>query len=112
MNRLMRDGGSLAPRPGRTPPGAKKIEMKPASSSMPSDWYDEKSCKVETHDRKRNVESATATFGQRFSVSKTDERIPAPTTTVSARSLALAQSTVGVNQKRARPGNASVTWET
>jgi hypothetical protein len=38
MNKLNLDGGSGAPSPGRIPRGAKKIDRKPASSSIPSDW--------------------------------------------------------------------------
>src|SRR5215208_7102913 len=102
-NRLARDGGSLAPSPGRTPRGAKKIEMNPASSSIPSDWYDEKSCSAPTHDMKSSVQSATVSRGHTLTVRSTEQTMPAATTAVSAASLALAQNKVGASQKRASP---------
>jgi len=37
-NQLAREGGSLSPQPGRNPRGAKKIEINPDESNMPSDW--------------------------------------------------------------------------
>jgi uncharacterized protein len=36
--RPARGGGDVAPQPGSRPPGARKMLMNPASSSMPSDW--------------------------------------------------------------------------
>src|SRR5712671_5672485 len=95
MNRLRRDGGSVAPRAGRMPRGAKKQEMKPASSSMPSDWYEEKSCSTTTHDRKSSVQSATVSRGHTLATSSKEQRRPAPTTIVSARSPAPSQKTDG-----------------
>src|SRR3954452_18240801 len=98
MNRLKGDGGSAAPSPGRMPRGAKKHEMKPASSSIPSDWYDEKSCSAATHDRKSSVAAATAIRGQTLATSRSDATMPAPTTSVSARSPEPSQSSVGAYQ--------------
>ena len=40
------------------PRGAKKTESNPASSSIPSDWYEEKSCAAATNERKKTVHSS------------------------------------------------------
>src|SRR2546423_14817518 len=101
MNSDKRDGGSFAPSPGRAPRGAKKIEMKPASSSIPSDWYDEKSCSALTHERKQSVQSAVVSVGQTLAMRRSEATIPAPTTSASARSPAPSQRSVGAYQKPA-----------
>src|SRR3954462_5547968 len=92
MNRLNRDGGSVAPSPGRNPRGAKKIERNPASSSMPSDWYDEKSWSAAMHERNSTVDNATVSFGAMWATSSIEHMTPAATTSVSAVSPALSQS--------------------
>src|SRR5512144_2660516 len=93
MNRLAQRGGSLTPSLGQIPRGARKIERKPASSSMPSDWYDEKSCSTAMHDRKSSVHDATATFGHTFATRSKEQTMPATTTAVSAPSPDPSQST-------------------
>src|SRR5678816_2745035 len=103
MKRLNADGGVLAPSFGRTPRGAKKIERNPASSSIPSDWYDEKSCSAAIHERKRTVHSATLSFGQTFATSAREQSTPAATTTVSAVSPALIHNNVGAYQNWRAP---------
>src|SRR2546423_10750911 len=103
MKRLRRDGGSVAPSRGRTPRGAKKQEMKPASSSIPSDWYEEKSCSTTTHDRKNSVQKATVSRGHTLAMSSSEQRRPAPTTIVSARSPAPNHKTEGTYHNRSPP---------
>src|SRR3954471_12442391 len=109
MKRLTLDGGSAAPSPGQTPRGAKKHEMNPASSSMPSDWYDEKSCSTAMHERKSSVASAIASFGQTFTVMSSEQKRPATTSVVNAVSLAFNQKTDGIYQSRLIPGTAART---
>src|SRR5215213_6370621 len=98
MNRLSADGGLAAPSLGRMPRGAKKNEMKPASSSIPSDWYDEKSCRAATHDRKSTVHTATIARGHTLPTSSSDDAIPATITTVSAALPEPSQNIVGAYQ--------------
>src|SRR3954470_18048106 len=100
MNRLSRDGGSAAPSPGRTPRGAKKREMNPASSSIPSDWYDEKSCSAATHDRNSSVQMPTVSRGHTFAASRREAAMPPATSIVSAALPEPSQSSVGAYQKR------------
>src|SRR6476659_8149275 len=100
MKRLKGDGGSAAPSPGRMPRGAKKREMNPASSSIPSDWYDEKSSSAATHDRKSSVQRAAVARGQTFATSRSEATIPAATTRVSAASPEPSQRRVGAYQAR------------
>src|SRR6266550_3233930 len=111
MNRLNPDGGSRSPRPGRYPLGAKKNEMKPASSSIPSDWYDEKSCSAPMHERKSRVHSAIVHLGEMLKTTSTDTTMPAMTTSVSAASDALIQSSVGAYQNPcAAPRDLETSW--
>src|SRR6266581_2513476 len=100
MNRLKREGGSLAPSPGRVPRGAKKKERNPASSSIPSDWYDEKSCSPPMQERKSTVQIVTVSFGRKLKTRRVDAMRPATTTRVRAKSDALIQSSVGAYQTR------------
>src|SRR5678809_1505540 len=104
MNRLARDGGLLAPSFGRTPRGAKKIERNPASSSIPSDWYAEKSCSAAIHERNSSVHNATVTFGAMLATSSSEHTTPAATISVSVVSPALNQSSVGAYQNCLMPG--------
>src|SRR6185503_21128702 len=98
MNRLRRDGGSAEPSFGRMPRGASQQAMKPASRSMPSDWYDEKSWSEATQERKRAVQAIVVRRGQMFAMSRSDATIPAPMTTESAPSPAPSQKSVGAYQ--------------
>src|SRR6185503_4585347 len=104
MKRLNVDGGWAAPSFGRRPRGAKKIERHPASSSMPSDWYDEKSWSAAIHERNNSVHNATVSFGATLTTSSTEHRNPAATMSVSAASPALNQSRVGAYQNCLTPG--------
>src|SRR3954452_22978961 len=111
MNRLNRDGGSVAPSPGRNPRGAKKIDRNPASSSMPSDWYDEKSWSAAMHERKKIVQSATLRRGQTLAIRRSEQIRPAITTATSATSDALIQNSVGAYHVRWRvPAIADSSW--
>src|SRR5215467_3307843 len=103
-NRLRRDGAWLAPRRGRKPGGAKNREMKPASSSMPSDWNPEKSCATATKDKKHARQTARDPRGQRLKMTATDEMMPSHVINISAWLPAPNQRSVGANQKRCRPG--------
>src|SRR5690349_22804500 len=98
MNRLKRDGGPAAPRPGRRPGGVNQNETNPASRSIPSDWYDEKSCNAATHERKSSVHRAVVRRGKTFAVSSSDETRPQTMTVVSPRSPAPNQKIVGAYQ--------------
>ena len=109
MKRLIHDGGLEEPRPGRRPLGAKNIDRNPASSSMPSDWYEENSCSVETQERNRIVDSATVTRGEMFATRSSDEIIPAASKIVSAASPEPAQSTDGTYQSREGIGSTAPT---
>src|SRR3569832_1654218 len=100
MNRLKSDGGVPMPNPGLMPRGAKKIEMSPASSSIPSDWYDEMSCSTPMHDRKNTVHSATVCRGQTLAICNSEQSSPAHTTMVRAVSLVPIQKSVGAYQIR------------
>src|SRR2546423_8778714 len=110
MNNDKRDGGSFAPSPGRAPPGAKKKEMKPASSSIPSDWYDEKSCSEAMHERKSNVQTAIIARGAKFKTNKTDATMPSMITSESAGSDALSHSSVGAYQIFSSAPMAALSW--
>src|SRR3954464_14810194 len=110
MNKLNRDGGSFRPSPGRRPRGAKKNEIKPASRSIPSDWYDEKSWSAPMHERKSTVHIATAGRGATLTISRTDATIPATTISVSAKSEALSQSRVGAYQTRSTTPRDVDSW--
>src|SRR6478672_986801 len=97
MKRLNAEGGLVAPSRGRRPGGARKIERNPASNSIPSDWYDEKSCSAPMHERKSRVQSAVVHLGQTLKTTSSDATIPATTIVASAASDALIQSNVGAN---------------
>src|SRR5947208_1239181 len=105
--RLAGDGGAAAPSPGRAPADAKKMETKPASSSMPSDWYDENTCAPEINDRNAITATATARRGQRLTSSNSEAASPTPTSADSAASPLPSQSRVGTSQSaRASPSSA------
>src|SRR5438270_13897180 len=82
--RASREGGDGAPSPGHRPRGAKKTEMNPASSSIPSDWYEEKSCAAATKERKSRVQMAQVPRGQTPTVNRTEATRPPATSAVSA----------------------------
>src|SRR6476646_4087844 len=103
-NKLRREGAWLAPRPGRSPGGAKNREMKPASSSMPSDWKPEKSCAAATKDKKHTRQTAREPRGHRLKTTATEASRPSHVINISAWLPALNHRRVGANQKRCRPG--------
>src|SRR5438067_9997067 len=96
--RASREGGSPSPSPGRKPPGAKKMERKPASRSIPSDWYEEKSCAAATKERKRTVQMAQVPRGQMLSVSRKEAARPAQTSAERASFELPSQSSDGACQ--------------
>src|SRR5580658_1017090 len=102
--RLRRIGGCAAPRPGRSPDGAKNIEMKPASSSMPSDWYDEKSPEELTKARKHSQQMSRLARGQRFKKTVMDASRPIHVTATMKCVLEEIQKSEGATQKRLLPG--------
>src|SRR5256885_8937895 len=110
MNSDKRDGGSFAPSPGRAPRGAKKKEMKPASSSIPSDWYDEESCSEAMHERKSSVQTAIIARGAKLKTNKTDATMPTMITSESAASDVLSHSSVGVYQIFFSAPIAALSW--
>src|SRR5438128_12253983 len=75
--RAARDGGCAAPRPGRSPGGARNAESSPASRSMPSDWYEEKSRAADTKEMKSAVQRRHIARAQTFSKNSTDPSRPA-----------------------------------
>src|SRR5437016_825623 len=110
MSRPKRDGGSFAPSPGLVPRGARKNERNPASSSIPSDWYDEKSCSALMQERKSTVQIAIVSRGQKLKTTRIDATRPATTTRVSARSDALIQSKVGAYQTPSIGPSCEESW--
>src|SRR5437660_1641153 len=100
-NKLAREGGCSLPSLGRSPGGTKNREMNPASSSMPSDWYEEKSPAAATNDRKQTKQTTNIARGQRFNTSPTDAIIPIQHRATSMCEPLEIQSSVGAYQKRA-----------
>src|SRR4051812_19930156 len=102
--RASREGGWISPSPGRRPPGAKNKERKPASRSIPSDWYEEKSCAAATKERKRMVQIAQAPRGQTLSVSRMEAARPTATRSESAVCEVPSQSSDGTCQSAESDG--------
>ena len=100
-NRLARDGGWLAPNPGRQPEGAKKSARNPASSSMPSDWYPEKSWAALTKERKQAKQTRSMARGKTLQVTSSEAARPAQQRAMTACEPLPNQSTDGANQYRA-----------
>src|SRR5215469_8983138 len=98
-NRLARDGGRFTPMPGSSPRGAKNREMKPASSSMPSDWYPEKSRAAETKDRKQTKHTSRLARGQRLSTTPSDAASPIQVMAISMLSVEENQRRVGASHQ-------------
>src|SRR3954453_7976344 len=108
--RARRDGGSNTPSPGRTPPGAKKTDRKPASRSIPLDGYEEKSCAAATNERNRTVQMAQVPRGQTPIVRRTDATRPAQTSRLSAALELENQSSDGICQSAVRVGVLPTAW--
>src|ERR1700728_2896695 len=110
-NRLAREGGDGRPRPGRNPEGAKKSAMKPASSSMPSDWYPEKSCAALTNDRKHTKHTASIPRGHALMTNSRDAIMPTQHRAVNIYGPLESQSSGGVNQRpRPWPNECHTAW--
>src|SRR2546430_284520 len=107
MKQARRVAGSLAPRPGRSPPGARKSERNAASSSIPSDWYPEKSCAAATKARKQIPATAMLARGARLKTSSSDASAPSSTTAISALSEEASQKSDGAYQSDLSGPNAS-----
>lgn len=82
--------------------------MNPASSSIPSDWYAEKSCAALTKERKHTKQIASIPRGQKFNTSSTDAIMPAQQIPVSICELRENHRSVGTYQWPVRP-NCSAT---
>src|ERR1700751_6121368 len=102
-HRLRRMGGCAAPRPGRSPGGAKNMEMNPASSSMPSDWYEEKSPAALTNARKQSQQTSRLARGQRLKKTASDASRPIHITATMKCVLEEIQKSDGAIQKRLLP---------
>src|SRR5690348_12567955 len=104
MKRLKPEGGSAKPRRGRVPRGAKNSERNPASSSIPSDWYDEKSWRTAMHERNSSVLMPIIRRGLMLTTISSDARSPMTNDAVSAASLALSQNSDGAyHTRRTKP---------
>src|SRR6266496_5626178 len=99
-NRLAREAGCIGPKRGRNPSGAKKKEINPASSSIPSDWYPEKSCAALTKDRKHTKQTTSIPRGHRFNTSSTDAIMPSQQSPLSISGPLETHSTVGAYHNR------------
>src|SRR6266571_725774 len=97
-NKLAREGGLALPHPGRHPCGAKNMPINPASSSIPSDWYAEKSCAALTNERKHTKQIASIPRGQKFKTSSTDAIMPAQQIPITMCVLLENHSSVGAYQ--------------
>src|SRR5262249_2927033 len=96
-----RDGGEAAPRPGRSPRGAKNSDSAEASISMPSDWYNANAWATARNDKKAMAATASAARGHRPSVNATGPANPTPTSAVSAASLVDSHNRLGAIHRRA-----------
>src|SRR5215831_13590489 len=85
--RLAREAAWLRASPGRSPGGAKKSEMNPASSNMPSDWYSAKSCATVTNETKQTKQTRNESRGERFRKASTAAISPSQLTNIKAGSL-------------------------
>src|SRR5581483_3318941 len=103
--RLSCDGGECSPQRGRNPDGAKNREINPASSSMPSDWYPEKSCAALTNERKHTQQISNIPRGQILNTKSREAIIPAMQTADSMRGPLAIQSRLGTNQNFHEPAD-------
>ncbi len=74
------------------------MAINPASSSIPSDWYAEKSCAALTKERKHTKQTASIPRGQKFKTSNTDAIMPAQQIPVSICAVLENHSSVGAYQ--------------
>src|SRR4051794_20864515 len=103
-NKLARDGREFNPSPGQNPRGAKNNEINPASSSIPSDWYPEKSCAALTNEMKQAKQTTSIPRGQTFATTSKDASMPIQHKLTSMCVPAEIHKSVGANQSpRATP---------
>src|SRR5207244_11906121 len=95
---LARKGGLGSPSRGPNTPGAKNKEINPASSSIPSDWYPEKSCAALTNERKHAKQIASIPRGHKSNTSSSDAIIPTQQIAVSMCRPLESHSSVGAYQ--------------
>src|SRR5579872_6516633 len=98
--RAARGGGLFMPHPGHSPLGAKKRARKPASRSIPSDWYSEKSPAAHTKERKQTRQIKKERRGQRLKKARTEQTSPIQLMASSMCELDESQNRVGAYQKR------------
>src|SRR5271169_3268541 len=89
--------------PGRNPPGAIKSERNPASSSIPSDWYPEKSPAALTKERKQTKQMASIPRGQIFKTNRAAAAMPSQQSPISMYEPLENHRTLGTYQYRAWP---------
>src|SRR5437762_5095942 len=94
------EGGCFAPSPGRNPGGAKNKQTKPASSSMPSDWYSEKSRAVDMNERKQTKQITSMARGQKFTRRSSEPIMPIQHSAINMPEPLEIQSKEGAYQKR------------
>src|SRR5580692_7662793 len=97
--KLMRDGGWAAPHPGKIPPGDKNSAINPASSSMPSDWYIEKTSVAVTNDKKQTKQTKKLSRGHTLTSATSEAISPIQVTANSIEELCDVQKSVGAYQK-------------
>src|SRR4051794_25174065 len=96
--RLARDGGECSPQRGRNPEGAKNMDINPASSSIPSDWYPEKSWAALTNERKHRKQITSIPRGQILKTSSSEAIIPTMQSASSILGPLETHNKVGANQ--------------
>src|SRR3954462_4035565 len=102
-NKLAREGGCPPPNPGRIPGGAKNKHMNPASSSMPSDWYEEKSAAAAMNERKQTKQTTNMPRGQMLKTNSAAAIIPTQHKLISMPDPLEIQSAEGAYHRRAWP---------
>src|SRR5215813_10066748 len=107
---MARLGKSAMARPGRRPFGAKNNARKPASSSIPSDWYPENSPAALTKDRKHTKQTSRAPRGTMLAITSNDATIPTQHKAIKECDPLEHQSSVGADQNRAEPAERAITW--
>src|SRR5580700_4862319 len=99
-------GGCAAPDPGRSPGGARKSAMNPASSNIPSDRYPENSPAALTNERKERKQTNNAPRGHTLSTTRAEAAIPIQHTVINMCELVDTQNKVGAFQKRPCPADS------
>ena len=99
MKIVMGCGGELAPRPGRTPAGAKGIHSSAASSMRLSSCAGVNSPHAPTNERKASQQTDNASRGQRFMTSATAAATPIQPNAVIMAALEFSHNKVGALKK-------------